>query len=58
MNGEEIVARRKEHFGEVLNVDSAETELPGDTGAAAAARDSKIRNLRSRDNGCHDKSKD
>jgi len=36
MNGEEILERWKEHFEEVLDVDSAGTELPDGTGAAAA----------------------
>lgn len=36
MNEEENLERLKEHFEKVLNIDSAGTELPDDTGVVAA----------------------
>ena len=43
MNEEEILERWKEHFGEVLNVDSAGSELPDAHGAVDGQQLPEIR---------------
>ena len=50
MNEEEILERVKQHFEEVLNVDSARTGLPDGIGATRA---NNIVNLRGQDRRCH-----